>query len=1130
MAIRYILGRSGSGKSHRILQEIKQSLQDGGDDLLILLVPEQFTLQSERDLLQKLNLPGIMRVEVLSFTRLAQRVFSEAGGLTRTLLNEQGKNMVLRKMIDEVSRNLTIYKKAAQQDGFVPKFGELLSELKQQDILPAQLRASMEDESELIIKQKINDIALIYEHFNEYLAGRYLDTEDFFNLFIEKIEEAKFLKNTRIWMDGFTTFSPQSLKIIEKIVLLTRELTISLTLDYKNKVRDWDLFSLSRRSLHKIQTMANERDLSEEIIHLDNNAAGTYKNQEIIHLESELYAYPSRLYHPDVQGIELFAAANINSELEYAASQILMLVRDRGWRWRDIAVVCNDMNNYGSLIKRVFNEYSIPCFLDEKRDIMNNSIIKLILSSMEVIRRGYRYEDVFSLLKTGFSGLDSDEVEKMENFVLQYGIQGQSWKEDFSIDNKESLKDLNHWREQFIIPLQKLEKKLAGKHPIAAIVKMHYQYLIDIDVQARLEEWTENMNDQGRFEIVRENTQIWNIVLDIFDQMVEILGDQEVTIKEYLRLLEAGFTSLELGIIPTTIDQVLIGNIQRSKSHDIYGLLVVGVNDGVLPSGQEQEGILSEAEKELLLERGVDLGFERSNKFAEERFLIYTALSKPLVYLGLSFAMADGAGKAMRPSLLIDRLQRLYPALEINSDVVKHRAIELHQISNPSSSYKYLVENLRQQADGKPIQDFWKDVYRWYNSQEFWQEKLNSVLEALFHHNQAGLIGAENARKLYSLPLHSTVSRVEQFVNCPFAHFVRYGLKPQERKVFAVGAPDIGELFHNCLLSFALKLREDNKNWRELQRAECDQIMDGIMDQLVPQHGHGVFASTHRYQYLVQRLKRISRRAVWILTEHIQRGEFEPLQYEVSFGPGCPFPAIEIELANGETFYLVGRIDRVDLLESEDGTYVKIIDYKSGNQDFKLSDVYYGLSLQLMIYLQAVLASDNQLKRGKLKPAGVFYFKIDDPLINNESGIIENIEKEIAKKLKMKGLVLEDTQLVHQLDSSIDGSSDIIPVALTIDGGFTKSSSILLEDDLGALIKHVEGLLAKIGSEIMNGKIKIEPVKNGQHTACTFCSYRSICQFDRQLDDNNYRNTRPLKNEEVVTRIQKEVLSIARVD
>lgn len=1097
-------------------------MADGGEEHLILLVPEQFTLQSERDLIYKLQLAGIMRVEVLSFTRLARRVFDEVGGLSRTLLNEQGKHMVLRKMIDEVARQLTIYKKASGQEGFVPKLSELLAELKGQEIKPEALLKCVDGEGGLIIKQKITDVALIYEHFDRYLQGRYLDSEDYTSLFIEKIEACEFLKNTIIWMDGFSTFAPQSLKIIDKLMSRTIDITVSLTLDLNEGVRDRELFDLSRDSFNKIRTMARRYGLPEEIIELDDQGARILTNPALLHLEKELYAYPGQVYTESLADIELFAAANIYSEVEYAAAQIVELVRERGWRWKDLALVCNDMVDYGPLIKRVFDEFGIPCFMDQKRDIMNNSIIKLILSSVEVIRRGYRHEDVFSFLKTGFSGIEDDMVERLENYALQYGIQGQRWKDEIIVADHEIGEALNRAREDFIIPLDRLEAGLNGKKPAADICRAHYEYLADIGLQVRLEAWIGKMDEAGRFDVVRENTQIWNIVLDIFDQIVEIMGDQEVTLKEYLRILEAGFASLEVGIIPTTVDQVLVGDIQRSKSHYIKGLLVVGVNDGVLPSGQEEEGLFTEAEKEMLMAKGLGIWFERHRQFAEERFLIYTALSKTRHYLGLSYAMADGGGKALRPSLLIDRMHRLYPGLTVNSDVIKHRPLELHQISTPASTYKYLVENLRLQLDAKPASDLWWDVYSWYHGQDAWHKRLQELQEGLFHHNQVEAIGGGHARQLYKLPLYSTVSRVEQFVNCPFAHFIRYGLNPRERRVFTVGAPDIGELFHNCLLSFAMQLQQENINWREIERGDCERIMDGIMDKLVPEHGHGVFVSSHRYRYLAQRLKRISRRAVWVLTEQLQRGEFEPLQYEVSFGPGCPFPAIEIELGNGEKFYLVGRIDRVDLLEEDQEIYVKIIDYKSGNQDLRLSDIYYGLSLQLMIYLQAVMASFQGRTDGKLHPAGVFYFKIDDPLIDSETDIIEKIEYEIARKLKMKGLVLKDVQLIHRLDGQIAGSSDIMPVALTVNGGFAKNSAVLSEDNFTVLIRHVEGLLRGIGREIMKGTVKIEPVKNGLHTACGFCSYRSICQFDRMLKDNNYRNIRPLRDDEVITRLQKE--------
>ncbi len=1121
MGIRFILGRTGSGKSRQIMNEMHNRLMEGGYEKLILLVPEQFTLQAERDLITSLNLPGIIRIEVLSFTRLAHRVFDQVGGATRVLLNEQGKNMVLRRIVDTHNSDLTIYKKAAVQSGFITRLGEFISDLKGQDISPSQLRESVTGAEELILAHKVHDVALIYEQFNEYLKGRYLEADDRLNLLCQKIGNAAFLHDAYIWVDGFTTFSPQSLKILAQLIKAVKEITVSIIMDPGNGSRDRELFSLSRQSLERLRTFAKSSGVEEEIITNRNSNPAILKNPAIQHLEKELFAYPAQKYIDPIKDIEILAAASRNSEVEYAAAQVVELVRERGWRYRDLAVVCNDIDNYAPIIKRVFNEYNIPAFMDQKRSLMGNSIIKLVLSSAEVIRRGYRYEDIFTFLKTGFSGLGQDEAEILENFALRYGIQGKRWQQQFRIETSES-EQMNNYREIIIGPLQRLEGKMKNEQTVAAMCRAHYDYLVEIGLPERLADWINSMNQQGRLEIVRENTQIWNIILEVLDQMVEILGDQKVTLKDYLHLLEAGFESLEVGIIPTTIDQVLIGDIQRSKSHDIKGLLVLGVNDGVIPSFAAEEGILTEFEKETLQARGLELGFERTRKSLEERFLVYTSLSKPIEYIGLSYALADNEGKALRPSLLINRIQTILPGVSNHSDLVKHQEIELHQISTPQSTYKYLVENMRALADAKPVDIIWGDVYGWYHSDKDWQRSLQILQKALFHRNQVSALGIEIARRAYTLPLRASISRLEQYVSCPFAHFIRYGLKPQERKVYEVSAPDIGELFHICLRDFGRRLQQEKLDWTSLDRNMCNDIVDTIMDQLVPLQGDGIYASSPRYQHLAHRLKRISRRAAWMLTQQLQQGEFVPKQFEVGFGPNQLFPAIEIELDNGQQLFLEGRIDRVDLLETVEGTYIKIIDYKSGTPDFKLSDIFHGLSLQLITYLLAVMAGATGLENGDLKPGGIFYFRIDDPLIESPAAITENVEKEMAKKFRLQGLVLADVNLATKLDKDLlKGNSDVIPVGLKKDGDFSKSSSIIAIHDLQALLSHVRDLITRIGQEINGGQVRIEPIKMGSHSACRFCLYLGICQFDRALKDNQYRFLPKLGNDEVINRIHK---------
>ncbi|MBF8982559.1 helicase-exonuclease AddAB subunit AddB [Lutibacter sp. B2] len=1117
--IRYIFGRSGTGKTHLVLEEIKKRLESTEHKKLILIVPEQFTLQAERDLIEKLDLPGIIDVEVLSFTRLAYNVLNEVGGITRIHINEQGKNMVLRKIIDEIEKELTIYQKASHQEGFISKFNELLSELKQNEVLPIDLINGLKEiEEDSIIYQKINDISTIYESFEQHLQGNYVDTEDYLNLLIEKMGKADFLKNAEIWIDGFQSFTQQTYHIIENLMTMAKRVTMTFSMEFSAQERVGDLFKVSDNTYKRIHDIAMKYNLPGEIIDLNKKKEEVIKKApEINHIEQEFYSYPYKVFNKNVENMNIFAGLNLHTEIENAASKIVSLVRKKGYRWYDIALVCNDMPKYAPVIKRVFEEYDIPYFIDQKRNIMHNPIIEFILSSLSIVQRGYRYEEVFRFLKTGFSNIAVDQCEQLENYVLRYGIRGNKWKEPFFLEDK-NIDQLNKSREMIIEPIKKLEQKIKGKNTVEKITKALYEYLQEIEVDQQLEKWIEDLRQKGEFEYVNENTQIWNIVMEVFDQMVEIIGHQEITLKEYIKVLDTGFASIEIGIIPTTIDQVLVGNIQRSRSHDVKALFIVGVNDGILPSGKEEEGILSEEERIYMKEKEINLSYDSERKSYEEKFMIYAALTKPSEYLWISYALADEEGKSMRPSILIDRFKKIFTKLSINTDVINNLEQQKQQISTPQSTFKYLVENMRVDIDGKQMEDLWWDVYEWYFHKEEWNSKREAVIEGLFHNNQVEYVESVSAKKLYNTPIRSSVSRLEQFVNCPFAHFIRYGLKPSERKVFEVKAPDIGQIFHKSMESFTVNLKKENIDWRELERDQSDQIIDHVIDELIPGYGNGVMLSTNRYKYLVKRLKRISRRAVWTLTEHIKKSDFEPTGYEVGFGLDQMYPSIEIELENGEKIYLEGRIDRVDTLEDEGDEYIKIIDYKSGNKEFSLSDVYYGFQLQLMIYLDAMIKSIDHKEK---KPAGIFYFKIDDPMINTDEKVAEVIEDEIRKKLKMKGLVLKDVNIVRHMDKDLEGYSDIIPVGLNKNGEFYSKSSAIDEETFKDLIHYVRNLVKEISGEMMKGNIQIAPCKNGKQTSCDYCSYKSICQFDTMFEDNEYKSMKKLSDQEVIGKIKE---------
>ncbi|MGI6451955.1 MAG: helicase-exonuclease AddAB subunit AddB [Syntrophomonadaceae bacterium] len=1115
MGLRYLLGRANQGKTRHIFNEIQHHLEKGGNNRLILLVPEQYTLQAERDLMEKLDLPGIMRIEVLSLSRLGYRVLSQVGGLTRSLINEQGKNMILKRIIDAHLSDLTIYRKAARQSGFVKQVSDLIAELKQNDISADDIEKVLDSIADnRLLQEKVSDILLIYREFNLYLKERYIDSDDYYNLLIEKVQEAEFLKDSIIWIDNFTTFSSQSLRVIEKLILSARETTISFCLDPSPFSRDHSLFKVSRYSFAKIRAIAREHGIPEEVIPVARKEGETSQTKEITHIEKEFFAYPCKKFAGKAENIKIYAATNAYEEIEQVAVHLVKLVREKGHRWRDFAVVCQDMDTYGVIIQRVFSEYGIPIFLDRKRNVMDNCLTHALLSSLDIIIRNYKYDDVFRFLKTGFGNLSVDQVEKLENYALRYGIHGSKWFNPFEYGEEADLEELNQYRERFIQPFQTMQEKIRKKGDYAGITDAIYGFLEEMGAQSKLTKLIDYLSQRGLYEYSAFNAQMWNITMDIFRQIRSILGGQKSSLKEFRQALEAGLQTVEVGIIPTTVDQTLVGSIQRSKSHNIKGLFVVGVNDGILPSGLDTEGLISWEEKDILGGTGLEFGLNRELKLNEENFLIYSALSKPSDYLWVSFPLADIEGKALRPSLLIESLLRLFPSLKIESNILPDNQYEKMLVSTPHSTFKHLVSRLRQLADGKDMEKYWWNIYGWYTRQKEWQGLSKEIIKALFYRNQPNNLRPEKARLLFGTPLYSSVSRLEQFAGCSFAHFVRYGLKPQERKTYTVMPPEIGQLLHETLLSFSLKLRHKQKDWRGLDISEIEKLVDNAMNEILPGYGDGRFLSSHRNQYLAKRLKRISIRAALTLAAHIKCGDFQPWKYEVKFGPKGELPPLKIRLPDGEFMYLEGQIDRVDLLRSETGSYVRIIDYKSSSKDLILSDVYHGLALQLFTYLQAVIATGGEKTERPIKPAGLFYFKLDDPLVKLQPHC--NLEELVNQELRMKGIVLKDPAVVKQMDRDLAGFSDIIPVGLNKDNSFHSKSRVIKEEEFRAVLNHMEQRISQMGSELLQGKVQARPARVRQTTACDYCIYHSICLFDQLIEGNSFRFFKTFRQEEVL--------------
>jgi ATP-dependent helicase/nuclease subunit B len=1139
MSVRFIYGRAGSGKTFFCLDELKTRIHEGGYSPLVFLVPEQYTFQAERDLIAMLKTGGILGTEVLSFQRLVFRVFSETGGITYPHLHPAGKNIILYRIMDKMKSSLKYFAKSAEQPGFVGTLSTLLTEFKRYNVTPEKIDAvleSLQDDNPL--KEKLPELGNIYAAFEEIINQRYRDPDDDLTLAAKKLKYSTRYRGAEIWVDGFTDFTPQEYAILHELFLQAKRVTITLTTDtIDREASELDVFAMAKKAYRKLVWLAQQDNIICELpIGLNQKPLFRFRhNRELFHLEQNLHAHPYKVYSHPTKQIALFSAVNIFSEIETAAADILRLCRDEGLRYRDITVVARNLQSYEKLIEVVFADYGIPCFLDRKLDIVNHPLVRLILSMLAIFIDNWSYESVFRYLKSGLTGIEQSNIDQLENYVLACGIRGSKWTaaEPWSMvpellpDDRKSkeytrlLKEIHQTRLAIIKPLQEFRERTKGRRTASEFCTALFDFLCELNIPEQLERLIEDFKQSGDLILANEYSQVWNIVMELLDQTVEAMADETFGVERFANMMTIGFGEYKIGLIPASLDQVLVGSVERSRSHTVKALYILGANDGIFPASGADEGILSDDDRTCLNQAGMELAKSSRSKAYDENFLVYRALTTPSDYLRISWPIADQEGKSMRPSIIISRLRKLFPNINETSNILPPAsgAEVLEQIASRNMTFRSLTSALRQKADGREILPVWVDVARWFSQKEQWKEHFRIMREALQYRNLAQPVMRDKIPKLYGEPVVSSVSRLERYTACPFSFFIQYGLGAKERRIFEMAPPDVGTFLHAAIERFSKMMQESEKlpglvsedgskpiTWRNFDREWCEETVSQIIDDsLRKMKGSGI-SSSKRFTALTVRLKRVVTRAIWLIAEHIRRSSFDPVDYEVGFGEGEKYPPIIIELDSGEKVQLLGRIDRIDAMETTDGRYLRIVDYKSGSKDFKLSNVYYGLQLQLITYMDAIWSGVGQENDRPMMPGGMLYFRVDDPLIRTDGDMDEEeIERSIMKQLKMKGLLLADVKLIRSMDHEIDGSSLILPAAINKGDVIGKYSSVATREQFKLLRNYVRHLLKDLSQEIIKGTVTINPTKAKGGTACKYCSYLPICQFDTGMRDNAYR-------------------------
>ena len=1137
MGIRFIFGRAGTGKSRFCLEQIKKKIdRNDNNNKLILLVPEQYTFDTEKKFLEVVTEKGFLRGEVLSFKRMAHRVFEECGGRTDIRISDSGRNMLIYKILKDKTDELEYFNRMTKEQGFSSVVSKLITEFKKYNISTEILNLKEEEINDDELKKKLKDLGLIYNEFNKALHKQFIDGDDELTLLYNKLIDCNIYDDAEIWIDEFTTFTPQQLEVIKMLAKRAKTVNITLCSDSLSNGVDidyTDVFDAIKNTENSILNIMKEGNISYlEPINLNKGTPYRFlKSDTLSHLEKHFFTYPFKSYKEEPNNIRLYKANNSYEEVETVAKDILEMVRDKGYRFKDIAVVCRNIAEYEKIATVIFNDYNIPFFIDKKREILDNQLVVLIISSLEILINNWSYESVFKFLKSGLINIEGKYIDVLENYVLANGIKGYKWTRDLydkdEISDEENI--LFEIMEEVREPLISLHNKIRGKKTVKEITTSLYNFLVELKVFDTLESWLEEFESIGLQDKIKEYMQVPEMVIEILDQVVDVLGDEVIDIKEFTKILVSGFEEKEVGVIPMALDQINIGDISRVKGREVKALYLIGVNDGVLPSVNKEEGIISDRERDILRDIGLRLASDTKSRAFEEQFIVYTALTIASEYLMVTFPMADFEGKSLRPSIIIPRLKKILPRLVEESEIynLKENDDKFSKITAPIPTFNELISALRMEFEKEEVDEYWAEAFKWFEENEEFKSKASRMFKGLTYTNLVEKVPREKIRRLYQAEnkkLIFNVSRIEKYAQCPFSYYVQYGLKAKDRKVYEFSAPDLGSFMHNILDDFTNKIRNEKISWSELNKERCKVIVNELVDKKLESDTNSILNSTKKYKYFADRFKRTITKSVMVISEQMRKGSFEIFRNEFEFGGFKDGEPIKIDLPSKETVYLVGRVDRIDTLDLDGNTYIKIVDYKSGAKKFNLTEVYYGLQIQLLVYLDALIKNSRFILKNQAMPGAILYFRIDDPIIKSKKQLSEEeIKENILKELKMSGLLLKNIDVVKAMDNDMETYSLIIPASIKKDGDFSSNSSVVTEEQFNILRKYVNDKMAELCEEMLSGDIKITPCKNNNTPYCNYCDYSSVCQFDTSIENNKYKIILKKNNNEAWKLIKDEV-------
>ena len=1068
------IGRAGSGKSARVLETVARERENRPQ---LLLVPEHTSHEAELDLCRAGGPTACRDAEVLSFQSLATRVLGETGGLADVTLDNGGKLLTMRRCLQELHSNLKVFGRPSQRAAFLHQLTTLADEFYAYQIAPETLFRHVAD-MEGAMGDKLRDVAMIFAAYDARLRTGETDVRSRVQKLCDSLPQSRYLDGKDLYLDGFSFFNKQEESILALALRRCHSVTVTLLGD-----RSGQLFRNAAAQKERLVRMAQEAGVKCRMEYLSRNG-----DSPLDHLERHFFGSDAA-WEDETDAVALYEAATAYTEVEYVSARIRQLAA-QGYRYRDMAVASRAMDIYGPLLESVFQRDGIPAYISRRSEILEKPVITLLLSAVDAVTGGFEYEDMFRYLKTGMTGVTAEECDLLENYVIRWDIRGAMWLRDvpwtanpdgYGVELTEEraarLAEVNRIREKVRIPLLALAEGLKTLPAARDKARTLYDFAAAAGVPDALRDKADALLEAGQVQLAEEYAQLWQIFCDVLDQFVEILGDTELDGPEFARLLRLVLTQYSVGTIPATLDQVKVSEITRNDRHRVRVLFLLGANDHLLPRIDRDGGILDSDDRQALQQREIPLSDATFDALDNELQNIYACLVQPTERLHISWPVTDVTGAALRPSFVVERTALLFPRVKVRHE---------------DGAYRLTLPATALCAAGSD-----EALWRYFQEQPRYAPTLSAMERA--RRMERGRLSPEAVQSLYGKSIAMSASRIDRVKSCHFGYFMEYGLRAKERKKAGFEAPEVGTFLHDLLENVNRDVKERG-GYAQVDDETLRHMVKHYVDRYAATRIDGYQNKSARFKYLFGRLRETACTIILGMAEEMRQSDFAPVAFELSFGGrDGDLPAITVR-EGGATLSVSGKVDRVDGWLHDGKLYLRVVDYKTGKKSFDLTDIRYGLGIQMLLYLFTLQQEGQDYFGHPIVPCGVLYQPARSVILPRERNITdEKLKADMRSALRRTGLILSEPEVLQAMEHSALETPCYLPVSVKKDGSL--SGDIATAAQLGHLGRYVEKLLHQITGEIAQGNIDADPyTRSPQDSACTYCAFASACYFDESRD------------------------------